>query len=158
MKIVSFARRLRKVRKSLKLNQSELADLLSCDRQKISYVESEGKDVYFLTIDNIAKILNLIPIGFYFYDDENKKWILDTLDNEKFWEGTLENYIGRILEKYRIKKGLSQKKLAEIINISSPTINRHEGGKIMPSSRILKKECSFLGIVPHYLLEKSYLP
>lgn len=152
MKIISFGKRLKQVREGLKLTQSEFARKYHCNNRRISYVESEVRGVSFLWINDIANKLDLLPVGFYFKD--NEKWVLDTLSSKKFWQNTLGNYIGQIILKYRIKKGINQGELGKEVNLYTATISNYERGTHIPLSNNLEDTCEVLDIVPYYLLER----
>jgi transcriptional regulator with XRE-family HTH domain len=85
---------------------------------------------------------------------KKNKWILDTLGNEDFWKGTLDNYIGKILKEYRIKIGKSQRHIAKEAGLSTAAVNELEKGKRLPLSTTLEKICYVFNIVPYYLQER----
>ena len=152
MKLIPFGKRLKQVREDLKLNQVELARRLGYDRQRISYLENEKKSVQLSWINDVAYKLDFMPVGFYYFQDN--KWILDDLSSRKFWQGTSDNYIGDILRKYRIEKRLDQKELGKIVGVAGSMICHLEVSRNLPSTNTLENICSFLEIVPYYLLEK----
>lgn len=50
------------------------------------------------------------------------------------------------IQKARNNKGLSQKQLAQQLNIKPDIINQYESGKIKPDNRILQKMGNILGV------------
>src|SRR6478609_11407990 len=57
------------------------------------------------------------------------------------------------LQALRKKRGLSQAKLAEIIGVEQPTIQRWESGKRMPDLDSLQSLATALGVTPGTLLD-----
>lgn len=154
MELISFGKRLKQIRENLNLSQVKLAHRLGYDNKRISYLENIGdkRGVYLSWIKKFAEKLKLLQIGFYYNDKGN--WVLDNLNSEKFWKGTHKNYVGEILKKYRIKKGLQQKELEEKTGISYQMISKYETGRGQPLSKTLEDICKSLDITPSYLLEK----
>lgn len=57
----------------------------------------------------------------------------------------------------RVKKGLTQKQLAQLVGVSSSTINRIETGKQILKVDILNKIVNVLGITHNDILDKNVL-
>lgn len=66
----------------------------------------------------------------------------------------IEN-IGRKIESLRVKKGLSQKSLAEMIPISQSTLSRWEKGKVVPSIQNVNRICEILDFPAEMLLDEG---
>ncbi len=61
----------------------------------------------------------------------------------------------KILKNLRTEKGLTQKKLAEILNLDESTICRYEKGSCLPSQKILFKMCDYFDISLDKLLGRK---
>lgn len=59
------------------------------------------------------------------------------------------------LRKLRLKKGVSQKKLAEYLNISQPSINKYENRGIEPDIDVLIKLADYFNTSVDYLIGHS---
>ena len=64
--------------------------------------------------------------------------------------------IGINIKKYRKAAGLTQEKLAELLNISTVHMSHMECGHVSMSLEILLKLCDFLQITPNQLLYGVY--
>ncbi len=53
---------------------------------------------------------------------------------------------GTIMREERIKKGMTQQELAEIVEVTSESISYYEAGKKRPSFEKMKIICNTLGI------------
>lgn len=58
----------------------------------------------------------------------------------------LENTFGDQIRKYRLRKDLTQEKLAELCSVSPPTISRWENGSLNPSREHQIQLTTILGI------------
>ena len=56
------------------------------------------------------------------------------------------------LKKLRAEKGISQQKLAEIIGVSQPSINKYENHNIEPEIEILKRMASYFDTSIDYIV------
>lgn len=66
--------------------------------------------------------------------------------------------IGIRIRKYREKSGLSQKELAELINVSNSRISNWEQGINRPDADILADLCRALNVSPSELLDVRLAP
>lgn len=57
-----------------------------------------------------------------------------------------KKHVGELLKFYRKQKGYTQKELAKKAGISSNSIIRYEGGKIMPNVQVLQQLANSLGV------------
>lgn len=73
-------------------------------------------------------------------------------------ESDLRSTLGKNLRRYRIIKGYSQAKLAEIIDISPNFISDIETGKRWLSSDTLVNFAEILGIEPYELIKSNEVP
>jgi len=73
-------------------------------------------------------------------------------------ESDLRATLGENLRKYRIIKGYSQAKLAEILDISPNFISDLETGKRWLSSDTLVNFSEILGVEPHELIKHKEIP
>lgn len=74
-------------------------------------------------------------------DDE-----LINIEDSDFWKEMAKNKTGNILAGYRLKAGLTQKQLAQKINISQNMISDFENGKRNVTNEMLKKFKDVLNI------------
>lgn len=65
--------------------------------------------------------------------------------------------IGMNIKKYRKAAGLTQEKLAELLNISTVHMSHIECGHVSMSLDILLKLCDFIQITPNQVLYGNYL-
>lgn len=71
--MIPFGRRLKNVRELYHLDQVDFAKMLHLKyRQNISFIESGKMGVTFSRINYIAKRLDLLSVGFYYYDNKKK--------------------------------------------------------------------------------------
>lgn len=64
--------------------------------------------------------------------------------------------IGINIKKYRKAAGLTQEKLAELLNISTVHMSHIECGHVSMSLELLLKLCEFLQITPNQILDGTY--
>lgn len=57
-----------------------------------------------------------------------------------------DNYVGEALRELRIKANLSQRELGDAAGLSGDAICRYEGGSREPSTAIMKRLASGLGV------------
>lgn len=69
-----------------------------------------------------------------------------------------QNNIGEFILLSRKEKGLTQKQLADIINVSDKTISKWENGISTPDTTILSELCVALGISVNELISAKKLP
>lgn len=60
----------------------------------------------------------------------------------------IKNSLGKKIKKIRKEQGLTQEKLAELINIEIPSLSNIETGKYAPSTETLQKLCEVLNKEP----------
>lgn len=58
----------------------------------------------------------------------------------------------------RIKKGLTQQNLADLLKIDRTSISKYENGKQLPEIEILKDMAKFFNVTTDYLLGRSDTP
>jgi len=63
--------------------------------------------------------------------------------------------VGQNIRYYRKSKGWYARKLAKKIGVSEVTVNYHEHGRVMPSSRFLLLYALVLGVEVSQLFEKK---
>ncbi|MBT1278919.1 helix-turn-helix transcriptional regulator [Thermoanaerobacter sp. CM-CNRG TB177] len=66
--------------------------------------------------------------------------------------------LGERIRKARLAKGLTQKQLAEMLNITDATVNRYEKGIRKPDPEMLKAIADVLNVSIDYLLGKTDIP
>lgn len=62
---------------------------------------------------------------------------------------------GKRLKSLRLEKGLSQKELANIINISHANISKYESNSVEPNIEIINKLASYFDVSTDYLLART---
>ncbi len=63
-----------------------------------------------------------------------------------------EETVGQIIKAQRIKKGLSQENLAELMHVSFKTISAYERDQIDIKSSVIMELCNALDTTPNYLM------
>jgi len=58
---------------------------------------------------------------------------------------------GRTVMELRIQKGLTQEQLAELLDLSTHTVNRIETGKTFVSAEVIAKLCNIFYVAPNVL-------
>ncbi len=64
--------------------------------------------------------------------------------------------LGSNIQKYRKKAGLTQKELAEILDVAVGTIQQYELGKRQPRLETIDKIASALGVSPYEMIGEEY--
>ncbi len=93
-----------------------------------------------------------------------KKAIEKALDNLRFpvsditdemitAEYSGEGYIGKRIQKYREERGMSRNEVAEMLNVTLPTVHRWETGVRMPDLATIMKIANILGVKLDELIE-----
>jgi transcriptional regulator with XRE-family HTH domain len=86
--------------------------------------------------------------------NEYKAWMLSNKKFQKAYEKyDLGFEVGRAVIKARVFKGISQEKLAKLVETKQPSIARIENGKSLPSLRFLAKLAKAMGT---YLLAPRF--
>lgn len=68
----------------------------------------------------------------------------------------IKNILGSAIKELRIKKGITQERLAEFLGVQPPTIAKIETGKRFVSSELLAKLCNFFNVDAYvFLLKKN---
>lgn len=108
--------------------------------------------VSFHKVEFFARLINRIPLVFYRADTG----VPETLGIEGFLRGEeIENYIGRVINKYRITNNMSEADLARIMRATPDMIWGYESGKINPRTKTLERISGVLGLIPAYFVEKE---
>ena len=68
------------------------------------------------------------------------------------------NSIGEKIKQLRLKKGVTQKQIAEYLQVTTVTLQRFEYGDRRPSLDTLIKLCNFFNVSADYLLGLSDNP
>jgi len=66
--------------------------------------------------------------------------------------------VGDRIKRLREEKEISQKALAEFINVSPSTVGMYEQGRRMPSTEILNLIATYFNVTSDYLLERTNNP
>ena len=92
----------------------------------------------------------LVPIALYRKEDG---WLED-LGEEGFRMGAhVDNYIGRVFQKYREAMKLNQKQFEEVVSTSHSNISQYESGVMLPKLSIFERISDTFGLEPKYLLK-----
>ena len=144
-----FISNIKLLRKENNLSQPQLAKETGLANSEISYWETgertpSAKVVIILsryfqvTTDYLLKVTDdSTPV--YRVDDYN-------IDMSVFFKR---------LKELRIKKNLSQGKLAKNTNLTQPAINHWEQGKYTPNAKAIVTLANFFGVTTDYLLGES---
>lgn len=123
---MSIGRNIRYYRKKAGLTQQELAIKIGISRPGLGNYEGGGRTPNSVHICAIAKALNVS---------------IDALFSEE-----LPLTLGEKIVNARLKKGLNQKELADILNITPASIARYENNKREPNLSTLSKISDVLEI------------
>ncbi len=69
----------------------------------------------------------------------------------------IKQNLGNNLKRLRSAKGLSQEKLAEIVNLERETISAIEVGRAFTSSEALAEFSNYFNVEPHSLLKPDFV-
>lgn len=64
--------------------------------------------------------------------------------------------IGRNIKKYRKELGLTQERLAELLDVSTVHLSHIEGGSVSMSLDLLLRICEALSVTPNHILSGAY--
>ena len=81
--------------------------------------------------------------------------VSDITDDEIIAEYSSEGYIGKRIQKYRQERGMSRNELAELLNVTPPTVHRWETGVRMPDLIMIIKIADILGVKLNELIKKE---
>lgn len=59
---------------------------------------------------------------------------------------------GNIIKELRLAKGLSQKEVADAIEISRSALSQYENNTVIPTAVVIKKFASYFGVSSDYIL------
>ena len=68
----------------------------------------------------------------------------------------LKNIIGENIKKYKLKKGLTSKALAEKLNVAQSSVTMWEKGINQPNATTITKLCNILDITPEMIYDTSF--
>ena len=74
------------------------------------------------------------------------------MEEDKTFKNIMNDDFGKIILKIRKEKNLTQKELADLINVSDRTISKWENGQSVPDLICIKNICKSLGISPSSLV------
>jgi transcriptional regulator with XRE-family HTH domain len=101
------------------------------------------------TIDSLKRVMDELELFLVIYDPLNKEE--EEMIFTKSGSGKPYLRIGTQIKLLRNQKGYSQRKLAEIVGVSHPTINsieRHEKGRLSILESITKKLSVHANVIP----------
>lgn len=146
---MNISSRLKKVQKELGMNNAQLGKKVGMSREQISRIHLQKHNTNLGTLEKIAKKLNLAPVAIY------KSGKLEDLGLKSFGNGReINNYIGRVLQKYRSLNMLNKKDISDKNGFSSPIYSEYEQGLKKPSLKRLEKICKYFKLEPTYLQKK----
>jgi len=130
---------IKKIRKSQKLSQEELASLMKIKREYISYAENGKMDMQIGKIFQFAKALGVSHSDIW----KGVQTIEEIIDKEPE-----QQTIGEKIRDLRFKKGLSQPKLAKIMGCKRQYISAVETDKENLKKITIQKFADALGVSP----------
>ena len=109
-----------------------------------------SRDPHFSAVGKFGDSLGLIPVAFYRKSDG----LLEDLGECGFSrDGHIDNYVGRVFQKYRNSMMLNETQFAAQVPTSTANINRYEHGVNLPKFFIFERISDKLGLEPMYLLK-----
>lgn len=128
---------LKKLREELNMTQKELADRVQVTPKAISFYELNQREPSNELLVEFSKIFNV-----------STDYLLGNHINNL-------NILSKRIKYLREEKGLSQKELANYLNISNSTLSQYESGVRVPSDEIKIKLAKYFNVTTDYLLGNS---
>lgn len=122
---------LKELRKKFNITQEKLAHDINVKQNTISNYENGSSEPDLETIKKLAKYFNVTI-----------DYLLNTTNSDIMFR----------LRDLRVKKGISQKNLAESLNISRESISKYENGEQEPSYATLKRISKYFDVSIDFLL------
>lgn len=111
-------------------------------------VGTNSVELQLAIVYRLAERFNFIPVVLHDSDGA-----AETLGIEGFLKGDpVDNYVGRVFEKYRLIRGLEQKEVAHLSGVNPPDICRYEKGPVLPKIGRFETICQVLNLSPEYLV------
>ncbi len=130
-----------KLRKKLNLDQKTLAEQTGFSRSYLGALENGRKRLNEDSIQKISKALGVNPEDLIKDDDKSLDFLYEIYNNN--------------IKKYRLKSGLNQKELANMIGKSRTLIAGLENGKIRPTNSNLEQISKALNVSVNDLLQNN---
>lgn len=143
---MNIGERIRDSRKKKNLTQKQLAQKIHVSSQVMSNFERGYTEISAEQIKRIAEEL-----------DVTSDYLLGRSDDSEL-EGSGVVEIGERISILREKKNISQKELADRINVNKSVMNRIESGERPVRDEELKSISTVLGVTADYLLGNSDVP
>ena len=122
--------KIKRRREELNLTQEKLAELLRVSWSAVSKWEIGERKPSYSCLKKLSKVLD-VPVTYFFESSENR-------------EKDVFNY--EILKKLRIERNLTQKQLADLLNVTQQSIAYWESGKRFPRYKELLQLSEFFKV------------
>jgi len=144
--MATFAERLKDLRRKSRVKQTDIAEHLGLLPRAIRFYESNEREP---SQENLIKLAN--------YFNVSLDYLVGRSDNPEVAGYTRTKFAER-LETLRIKKDISQRTIAEYIEIHERTYQMYENDKREPSQEDLIKLANYFNVSSDYLLGISDKP
>lgn len=129
--------RLKEIREDKDITQEKIAKILNMSRAHYANIENNVK---IITLDKLNKYINYFDVSF--------DYVLNLTNNRQYSEFENENkvdftYLGQNIRNLRTSNNVSQKELAQIINVCQACIVKYEKGRVKISTNNLCKIASY---------------
>ena len=142
-----YSERLKYLREEKELTQKDLADILKIERGPYSLYESEYTIIPLKHLITLCNFFNVsLDYIFNFKTTKQYKNINYEVDNKKS---------GQRLKEFRKSNKLTQKNLADILNVARSIIGEYENGFFLISTHSLYTICNKYNISADYLLGRT---
>ena len=136
--------RIRYYRQTKGLSRQKLAEIAGISVNTLAkYERNEIKSLNPCILQKIAKALEINPV----------KLLPSDAKVENFYDYIIPGLtLGSRIKNYRLRKGLSQKKFARMLNLSRETIRRYEKDLYAPDQETFREIAKVLGVSMRSLL------
>lgn len=142
-----MAVRFRMIREKRDLTQQKVADIIGVSKTNYNYFENEERFIPLKHLNNYCNEFNT-SMDYIFFLSEN-----NTTDKEI---SKLDRVlVGKRIREIREMKGLSQFKLAKLLNTTQSTISSYENGKTLILTSFLYGMCKKLNVSMDYISGRS---
>lgn len=139
--------RLKEIREKLDLTQRQMATKLNISKSYYNYFETGER---IIPISRLNEYCNVFHLTFDYVLGFTEK-LVKPKDNFVIDNKIISNRIKEI----RIKRGLTQKELAKLVNTSQSTISSYESGRTVILTAFLYEMCTKLDISADYVVGRS---
>lgn len=134
---MEYYQKIRNIREDKDLKQYEFAEMIKVLPKTYNLYENGVRSIPYPVLSKILRRLNL-----------SLDYLLE-LSNRRVYPNLKRIHVEDIsvnFKKYRKKKGLSQKAMAQLLNCSQQTLSGYESGKLKIPIEVLRKFCQITQI------------